>query len=173
MEHNHELRYEGSTHTFKELSSPPIFQSQSVSKASVTPDQSPPIYKGIMPSTDPVTSISIWYRLRTLSTSHWLSTSHCCPLLTLYTALSHRNAQLSLDLVSTSFHTQYSKQRVFHNNFLWWKIDTAKSRLLTALCTLLRMCPRFRRWDHAHSTELTNPRTTRAPAVPKSGITKF
>ena len=65
MEHNHELRYESTAHTSKELSSPPIFQSQSVSKASVTPDQSPlfSIYKGIMPSTDPVTSISIWYRL--------------------------------------------------------------------------------------------------------------
>ena len=119
-------------------------------------------------SPDQISTIfNIWSHkcpLASGTVSYWLSTSHCCPLLTLYTALSHRNAQLSLDLVSTSFHTQYSKQRVFHNNFLWWKIDTAKSRLLTALCTLLRMCPRFRRWDHAHSTELTHPRTTRAPA---------
>ena len=84
--------------------------------------------------------------------SYWLSTSHSCPLLTLYTALSHRNAQLSqLDLSHT-----INKTTCAHNNFLWWKIDTAKSRWLSALFTLLRMCPRFRRWDHAHSTELTH-----------------
>ena len=92
------------------------------------------------------TFFNIWSHkcpLASGTVSYWLSTSHCCPLLTLYTALSHRNAQLSLDLVSTSFHTQYSKQRVFHNNFLWWKIDTAKSRWLTLLLYTVTHVPKI------------------------------
>ena len=53
-----------------------------------------------MPSSEPITSITNWYRL--VQTQYSLSTNHCCPIaiLTQYTALLPRNAQLSqLDLV--------------------------------------------------------------------------
>ena len=84
--------------------------------------------------------------MTSISTSYWLSTNQCCPILTQYTASSPRNTQLSqLDLVWTLMALGcFLKSASYHYNLF--------THFLGSLCFSLHLDKSGQFW-HPHSFE--------------------